>query len=73
MCSNTIESRDDKRHSVASNFLSHFIGRVTLSDARMAFDIYVDASLPGIGACWDKTAYGVPYISQPLLTLASHS
>ena len=40
-------------------FLSKSNGRVMFREAREAFDIYVDASLTGMGACWNENAYAV--------------
>ena len=40
-------------------FLGKFNGKIMFSDAREAFDIYVDASLTGMGVCWNQHAYAV--------------
>ena len=40
-------------------FLSKFNGKVMFRDAGEAFDVYVDASLTGMGASWNKNVYAV--------------
>ena len=40
-------------------FLEKFNGKIMFKDAREAFDVYIDASLTGMGACWNENAYAV--------------
>ena len=36
-----------------------FNGKIMFKDAREAFDVYIDASLTGMGAWWNENAYAV--------------
>ena len=40
-------------------FLEKFNGVVMFQDVRHTFDVFVDAALVGMGACWDNNAYAV--------------
>ena len=40
-------------------FLRKFNGKIMFKDTREAFDVYIDASLTGMGACWNENAYAV--------------
>ena len=40
-------------------FLSKANGKVMFNDARVKLDVFIDASLSGMGLCWDKNVYAV--------------